>query len=146
MFLQTLDDQGFSGMYNFVHVPTAFETKLGLGYALVNLETHEVAVSVLEHFEGFSNWSCSSDNLCEVDWNSPHQGLETHVERYRNSPLMHSSIPEAFRPVMFKNGVRVEFPAPTTRIRAPRIRHQKPGKDQAQAQPQRLDQKATACM
>jgi len=144
LLLQMLDDQGFSGTYDFVHVPTDFQTKLGLGYALLNLETYEVAVSVIEHFEGFSNWPCHSDNFCEVAWNSPHQGLEAHVERYRNSPLMHASISEAFRPALFENGVRVEFPAPTTRIRAPRIRHQKLGK--GQSQPQHLAQMATAQM
>lgn len=142
MLAQILDDEGFSGMYNFIHVPTDFQTKAGLGYALLNLVTHEDAMSVQKHFEGFTNWPCHSDNVCEVAWNSPHQGLETHVDRYRNSPLMHSSVPEAYRPVLFENGVRIKFPASTTRIRAPRIRHQKPGK----GQPLRLDQMAAEHM
>jgi len=130
VLLQILDDEGFSGKYDFLHVPTDFQTKVGLGYALLNLVTHEVAVCVQKHFEGFATWPCRSNNVCEVAWNSPHQGLETYVDRYRNSPLMHSSVPEAYRPVLFQNGVRIKFPAPTTRIRAPRIRHQKPSKGQ----------------
>jgi len=140
MFLQLLDDEGFSGTYDFLHVPTSFQTKVNLGYALLNLTAYEVAVSVIEHFEGFSNWPCNSDNFCEVAWNSPHQGFEVHVDRYRNSPLMHSSVPEVYRPVVFANGVRIAFPAPTTRTKAPRMRHQKPSK--GQTQPERLDQMA----
>jgi len=134
MFLQLLDAEGFAGRYDFLHLPTAFNTKVGLGYALLNLTTHEGALNVLKHFEGLTNWPCNSDNdnICEASWNSPQQGLETHVDRYRNSPLMHSSIPEAYRPVVFEDGVRVKFPAPTERIRAPRLRHQKPGKDWTQ--------------
>lgn len=126
MLLQILDTEGFSGGYDFVHLPVDFQTRSGLGYALVNLVSHDVALSVHRHFEGFRMWPCPSDNVCEVAWNSPHQGFETHIERYRNSPLMHPSVPEAFRPLVFVNGCRVDFPAPTTRIRAPRIRHQKP--------------------
>lgn len=124
--LQILDHEGFSGKYDFLHVPIDFQTKTGLGYALLNLVTHSAALCVQKHFEGFRQWPFKSDNVCEVAWNSPHQGLATHIERYRNSPLMHSSVPEAYRPVLFVNGDSVDFPAPTTRLRAPRIRHQKP--------------------
>ena len=31
--------------------------------------------------------------VCRVTWSGPHQGLAAHVERYRNSPVMHR--PEA---------------------------------------------------
>lgn len=126
LLLQILDEQGFRRAYDFVHLPVDFQTKAPLGYALVNLVNGDMALRIQEHFRGFTKWPCSSDNVCEVAWNSPHQGLATHIDRYRNSPLMHASVPEAFRPVLLKNGVPVKFPAPTARIRAPRIRHQKP--------------------
>ena len=29
--------------------------------------------------------------VCQVTWSGPHQGLDGHVERYRNSPVMHKS-------------------------------------------------------
>jgi hypothetical protein len=126
VLLTVLDNEGFWGEYDFLHLPIDFQTKAGLGYALLNLVSHEVALRVQEHFDGFSTWPVPCDSLCEVAWNSPHQGLATHIDRYRNSPLMHTSVPETYRPVLFHNGFRREFPAPTTRIRAPRIRHQKP--------------------
>ena len=29
--------------------------------------------------------------VCQVGWSGPHQGFQAHVERYRNSPVMHKS-------------------------------------------------------
>jgi hypothetical protein len=48
-------------------------------------------------FFGFPSWDiCFSvtRQVCEVRWSGPHQGLEAHVERYRNSPVMHKSVPD----------------------------------------------------
>jgi hypothetical protein len=123
--VQILDEQGFFGGYDFVHLPIDFQTKAGLGYALVNMVNHRVALRAHQRFAGFSKWPFPSENVCEVAWNQPHQGLAAHIERYRNSPLMHGSVPDAHRPALFQNGLHIAFPAPTTRIRPPRIRHQK---------------------
>jgi hypothetical protein len=123
--LRLLDDEGFSAAYDFVHLPIDFQKKFGLGYAVVNMVSHQMALSIWEHFAGFDRWDTPCDTVCEVSWNRPHQGLEAHIERYRNSPLMHDSVPDVYRPAVFDHGLRIEFAAPTTRIRAPRIRHQK---------------------
>jgi hypothetical protein len=123
--LRLLDDEGFSAAYDFVHLPIDFQKKHGLGYAVVNMVSHQMALSIWEHFTGFDRWDVSCDNVCEVAWNRPHQGLEAHIERYRNSPLMHESVPDVYRPALFDHGLRIAFAAPTARIRAPRVRHQK---------------------
>jgi hypothetical protein len=125
--MRLLDNEGFEGWYDFLHYPIDFNKKSGLGYAVVNMVSHDVALNVFKHFEGFSRWPSPSDNVCEVAWNTPHQGLTTHIERYRNSPLMHASVPETYRPILLENGIRKGFPAPTSQIRAPRIRHRKSG-------------------
>jgi hypothetical protein len=125
--MQLLDDEGFKGGYDFLHYPIDFNKEIGLGYAVVNMVSHDVALDVWKHFEGFNSWLSPSDNVCEVAWNTPHQGLTTHIERYRNSPLMHESVPETYRPILLENGIRKRFPAPTSNIRAPRIRHRKTG-------------------
>ena len=31
---------------------------------------------------------------------------EAHVERYKNSPVMHKSVPDEYKPVIFADGVR----------------------------------------
>lgn len=52
----------------------------------------------------------------------PHQGREAHVERYRNSPVMHPSVPEPYKPIILQGGERIPFPAPTKMPKAPRNR------------------------
>merc|ERR1712066_571567 len=42
-----------------------------------------------------------------------------HVERYRNSPVMHESIPDEGKPIVLNAGVRMPFPLPTTPLLSP---------------------------
>lgn len=44
------------------------------------------------------------------------------MNRYKNSPLMHEDVPDACRPILLQNGVRIEFPPATKSLRAPRLR------------------------
>lgn len=120
MLVALLDGQGFRSCFNFVYLPVDFKHETGLGYAFVNFVTSERAERFREHFQGFKGWSVASDKVCDVSWSDALQGYEAHVERYRNSPVMHESVADCFRPVIFANGERVPFPAPTRRVRAPR--------------------------
>jgi len=45
-----------------------------------------------------------------------------NIERYHNSSVFHPSVPEEFQPLLFSNGLRVPFPAPTQPIRQPRLK------------------------
>lgn len=123
MFLSLLDAAGFGPKYNFVYLPSDFKSCGGLGYAFVNMEQHEDALALWDHFTGFSNWAFRSRKVCEVAWSTPYQGLAAHIERYRNSPVMHPEVDDSFKPVIFKHGKREEFPAPTKHIRRPRLRY-----------------------
>merc|ERR1712054_189697 len=120
--LHLLDAQGFFGRFNFLYLPVDFKRNKNLGYALVDLVSPAEALRFLRHFEGFSSWTVLSDKVCSVAWCSPQQGLEAHVERYRNSPVMHESVPEEWRPLLLSHGVPVTFPAPTIKIKAPRLK------------------------
>jgi|EP00927_Polykrikos_kofoidii_P052367 hypothetical protein len=122
MLLQLLDDEGFLGCYDMVYLPIDFQSKVGLGYAFINMVTMEDAFRFQWHFSGFSSWTLASDKVCQITWGDTLQGLHANIERYRNSPVMHASVPDEFRPVLFKDGVRVPFPAPTRSIREPRMR------------------------
>lgn len=120
--LEHLDSEGFSGMYDFVYLPIDFQRWAGLGYAFVNAVTNVDAQRIRAHFQGFKKWSTGSLKVCEVCWGEPLQGLEAHIERYRDSPVMHEVVPDRFRPVIFEQGQRVGFPTPTKRIRPPRTK------------------------
>jgi hypothetical protein len=110
--LELLNAQGFFGRFDFLYLPIDFKRLKSLGYALVNLVSSSEALRLLKHFNGF-------DGMC-VEWCTPQQGLEAHVERYRNSPVMHDTVPEEWRPLLLSHGVRVPFPLPTQPIKAPK--------------------------
>lgn len=121
--MEMLDNEGFAGQYNFIYLPVDFRSKSGFGYAFINLVNGVIAEQFKQKFNGFAGWAVPSQKVAEVTWSHPSQGLEVHVERYRNSPVMHEAVPDAFKPAMFENGNRIIFPPPTKAIRMPRIRH-----------------------
>lgn len=123
MLTDLFDRHGFSRCYDFVYMPINFRTQVTFGYAFVNLTSEQYAKRIKEVFEGFADWGLRSDRVCEVTWSDMHQGLPMHIERYRNSPVMHESVPDEYKPAFYVDGIRVMFPPPTKRIRAPRIRH-----------------------
>jgi len=117
-----LNAEGFGAEYDFVHVPVKFVDFKNIGYALVNCTSNSSADRMLQYFEGFG---IPGDNRLQICWSQEKQGLEAHVERYRDSPMMHCSVPEQYKPGLFRDGVRLPFPAPTKNLRAPRVRRQK---------------------
>eukprot|EP00931_Biecheleriopsis_adriatica_P018969 TRINITY_DN13078_c0_g1_i5.p1 TRINITY_DN13078_c0_g1~~TRINITY_DN13078_c0_g1_i5.p1 ORF type:complete len:482 (+),score=94.74 TRINITY_DN13078_c0_g1_i5:88-1533(+) len=121
MVLAMLDEEGFSGRYDFLYLPMDFETGACLGYAFVNLVEPLAASELFEKFSGYSKWSVPSSKVCEV-CSSPQQGLQTNIDRYRNSTVMHASVPDEYKPVVFTGGVQVAFPGPSRLIKQPRLR------------------------
>jgi len=123
MLLQLLDNEGYKGKYNFLYLPVDFQSRACLGYAFINLVEPSLVQGFWEKFSGYCKWVMPSKKVCGVCWSGPHQGLEAHLERYRNSPVMHPSVPDEYKPVVFENGVRVSFPEPSKLPRAPRVRN-----------------------
>jgi len=123
MLVDLLDSEGFAGMFNFVYLPIDFKTHAGLGYAFVDCNSTQETDRMRRHFEGFTGWAVRSEKICSVSWSHPEQqGFKAHVERYRNSPVMHDSVPEEWKPALYSGGLRVPFPPPTRKLRNPNIR------------------------
>jgi hypothetical protein len=122
MLLELLNDQGFAARFDFVYLPIDFKKNANFGYAFLNLVSAAEADRFYLHFTGFRAWSLASSKVGEVGWGEPLQGLQAHIERYRNSPVMHVDVPEDHKPLLFSHGCRVQFPMPTRRIRAPRMK------------------------
>jgi len=125
--LHMLDSEGFKATYNLVYLPTDFRNFAGFGYAFVNFVSHSDARRAKVSFQGFARWRVPSRKTCDVVCSGPVQGLQAHTERYRNSPVMHDSVPDEYKPAVFVDGIRVPFPAPTKRIRPPRVRRNSAG-------------------
>eukprot|EP00933_Yihiella_yeosuensis_P035921 TRINITY_DN29595_c0_g1_i1.p1 TRINITY_DN29595_c0_g1~~TRINITY_DN29595_c0_g1_i1.p1 ORF type:complete len:389 (-),score=78.59 TRINITY_DN29595_c0_g1_i1:131-1297(-) len=121
MLLEMLDNEGFAGYYDFLYLPMDFGRNANLGYAFVNLVDAKTADHFWRVFDGFSRWALPTAKVCELGWSGPHQGLKAHIDRYRNSPVMHVSVPDEFKPMVFSSGVRKEFPSPTRAVKPPFI-------------------------
>jgi len=112
--------KGFKASYDFLYLPIDFRSKSNMGYAFINFSTPEDAQRFVASFTGFQDWQFNSVKVCEVTWSRPYQGLAAHIDRYRNSPTMHTSIPAEFKPAIFFAGQRLPFPPPTRPISSPK--------------------------
>lgn len=113
--LDLLDAHGFAGKYDFVYMPIEFGSGTTFGFAFVNLTGPEHAAHFKAVFEGFTSWQVPCEREATVGW-SWSQGYDAHVNRYRNSPVMHDAMPDDCKPVVFANGVRATFPPPTKKV------------------------------
>lgn len=114
--MKLIDEAGFQGRYDFVYLPMDYGHQTTFGYAFLNLVTVPDTISFCAHFEGHT----LSDQRLAVAW-SEIQGLNENVERYRNSAAMHRSVADCFKPLLLRDGKRLTFPAPTQRLRPPRL-------------------------
>lgn len=129
MLIEVLDTDGFAGRYTFVYLPIDFVKQVSLGYALVDLATPPDARELFARLHGCECLPGLDRTLvepssapCSASWSDPHQGFSQLVERYQSSPVMHHSVPDEWKPVVFMGGIRTNFPSPKKAIKAPKIR------------------------
>merc|ERR1719476_941661 len=101
-----------------------FKSKKGFHYAFVNFLSGETALQFETQLHGFAAPAYFGEQCCEITW-SDCQGLEDTIAKYRNSPVMHPTVPEECKPLLFDNGKVVPFPKPTKAIPRPRRNRQK---------------------
>jgi hypothetical protein len=123
MIVELLDSAGLHGEYDFVYAPTNFKILESYGYAFVNMSSNQAALRAMRLLQGHAAWATAQRRPLEVSFCESQQGLESHVERYRNSPVMHVAVEDQYKPLLFKDGCRQPFPAPTMKIKAPKCRH-----------------------
>lgn len=135
MVCEFMDEEGFAGRYDFVYLPTDFRTWLAFGYAFVNMVTPEDATDIMRCLDGFDEWKHDGEGKsCNVVWSDPYQGLQANIERYRNSPVMNESVNEKYKPMLYQAGKPIPFPAPTKKLRQPRIRRSSNNSDKCDDQ------------
>ncbi|KAF4756650.1 hypothetical protein FOZ63_010157 [Perkinsus olseni] len=110
MLLEVLADEGFADKVDFFYLPIDFRNKCNVGYAFINLCSHEYALQFMNVFHHYKLTAFNSLKVCETGF-ARIQGLQANVNHYRNSPVNEVSIPE-YRPILFNNGKEVPFPQP----------------------------------
>lgn len=123
--LQCLDENGFGGCYDFIYCPLDYCTRKGFGYVMLNFMSSADAFRFRNKFHQFDgSWpegTPARTGVLEVVWSRgvDRQGLQANIDRYRNSPVMHSIVPDDFKPVLLSCGTRIPFPRPTEKLEAP---------------------------
>jgi len=105
--LEMLDAAGLRGLYDFAYLPTDFNKGKVFGHAIVNFVANDSAEKANSHFAGAG---------VTIEWCDSHQGFDDLIERYRDSPIMHPSMPETSKPIIFCNGLAAPFPSPTKEV------------------------------
>lgn len=114
--VKILDDAGFSERYDFVYLPTNFRNMTVFGYAIVNFSDAAGAQAALEKFRGMD----VDGQAMITEWSKSQQGYDDLVKRYRDSPVMHTSVPDKHKPIILANGRLQPFPPPTEPLQLPR--------------------------
>jgi len=124
--LELVDELGFEGAFDFFYSPIDFTSNALVGYAFVNFVSTAEADRFYNQLHGFTQWTLKSEKVSEVTWSHPLQGLAGHIDRYRNSPVMHADVSDENKPVLMQDGKRIVFPEPTKKIRAPHLKDCRP--------------------
>lgn len=114
--MHVLNNAGLCSRYNFVYLPIDFRSEKALGYAFVNFNDSECALDAFDKLKG----AMADDHELGIEWSASQQGYDTLVQRYRNSPVMHSIIPAKYKPIILAYGQPVPFPPPSISLKAPR--------------------------
>jgi len=120
---ELLNANGFANCFDFLYLPADLKTGACFGYAFINMVTPSHARSFLKRFTDFQDWPMPSSKRAVVHVNERLQSLAELIERYRNSPMMHPSVPHVLRPTLYCNGFVMPFPEPTTPIKPPRTKN-----------------------
>jgi hypothetical protein len=115
LLIELLRCEGFASVVDFLYVPSDFKKGVCLSYAIVNFATNSDASSAMAHFQDFQ----VEDRELALEWSASHQGRDALVEKYRNSAVMHHSVPTVYKPLVFSAGKQVIFPPPTESITPP---------------------------
>eukprot|EP01023_Acetabularia_acetabulum_P012952 TRINITY_DN1612_c0_g1_i18.p1 TRINITY_DN1612_c0_g1~~TRINITY_DN1612_c0_g1_i18.p1 ORF type:complete len:562 (-),score=105.26 TRINITY_DN1612_c0_g1_i18:2784-4469(-) len=101
MILDTINDAGIKGCYDFLYLPLDFRNRCNVGYAFINMRNSVTDVPLLfNEFNGRRWERFNSEKVSQVTY-ARIQGREQLVNHFQNSSLMLED--EACRPMLFSD-------------------------------------------
>jgi len=136
MLVTLFNNEGFRGEFDFVYRPYKVigneVTDTPLGYAVVNLRCPLWALKFKMHFDGFKKWGYEGGPEAVAKWYHEH-GQENHIVRYKDSPIMHTDVPDTKKPTVFHDGIPIPFPSPSRPVPPPNKQKRRGHKRRPQA-------------
>mmetsp|Transcript_40239 Transcript_40239/g.125398 ORF Transcript_40239/g.125398 Transcript_40239/m.125398 type:complete len:268 (+) Transcript_40239:354-1157(+) len=86
VIIAQLNEWGFAGRFDFVHVPLDYNGQCG-GGARINTVRHADGLAIAGRLHGFTEWkSCGACRPCRVGWCLQLQGLDTLLLEHQQRP------------------------------------------------------------
>jgi len=111
MLLEEIAKRGLLQYMDFFYLPIDTRHACNVGYCFINVTSPGAADLFREAFNGVRLKQVRSKKTCFVGLGQI-QGLQANIDAYRNSAVI-IQMNEAFRPMLFENGVAKPFPTPT---------------------------------
>eukprot|EP01025_Chloroclados_australasicus_P025390 TRINITY_DN2536_c0_g1_i2.p1 TRINITY_DN2536_c0_g1~~TRINITY_DN2536_c0_g1_i2.p1 ORF type:complete len:586 (+),score=82.27 TRINITY_DN2536_c0_g1_i2:139-1896(+) len=109
MLLDTINQAGLEGHYDFLYLPIDFRNRCNVGYAFINMRDPVVGVPLMhKEFDGRRWERFNSEKVTQISY-ARIQGREQLIQHFQNSSLMLED--ESYRPMLFNDqGEMEEFP------------------------------------
>eukprot|EP00892_Ulva_mutabilis_P001960 jgi/Ulvmu1/11765/UM008_0179.1 len=113
VLMQTIDDGGFFGKYDFFYLPIDFKNHCNVGYSFINMASTDAVLAFYDRFHNQGWERFNSEKRCCVAY-ARIQTRSALVSHFQNSSLMHED--KKCRPVLINLSgaapIFEEFPAP----------------------------------
>eukprot|EP00931_Biecheleriopsis_adriatica_P107036 TRINITY_DN81377_c0_g1_i1.p1 TRINITY_DN81377_c0_g1~~TRINITY_DN81377_c0_g1_i1.p1 ORF type:complete len:301 (-),score=40.94 TRINITY_DN81377_c0_g1_i1:83-985(-) len=105
--MEEIDNEGFSGKYNFFYLPMDVRNKTNVGYAFINFVDSADMASFKAHFEGYHYKRHQSQKIATV---SPAhvQGLERNIQQLAKKAVSQFN-ESSYRPLVLQDGVQMDW-------------------------------------
>jgi len=109
MLKKDFESLGVLQYIDFLYLPVDMRHRRNVGYAFVNIK----GGGTEKFYNAYNQRRLDkgmNDKRCQINLASV-QGLEANIETYRNSVVM--CLSERYQPLLFENGVPLDFPRPS---------------------------------
>merc|ERR1711874_935069 len=95
--ISVLNSENLRGSYDFLYLPRDMRTFKSFTYCFINWLTPALAQAAMDRFNGYK----LDGAVLATQWVVDGYGLDTQIEKHRNKPYMHPSVPQEFKPMKF---------------------------------------------
>ena len=109
MLMEFLERQGLLFQIDCLYLPIQIRNNMNNTYAILGFTSPVVARKCMD-MSGVVSWGTDAAHVVAVEPAIKFSDCESFIARFRNSPMMHNLVPDEFKPILLRDGVRIPFP------------------------------------